>query len=130
MHRIYISYIYRNHSRNEYRKEYKKTHIYMCVCVCVCIDSIYMCGFFIFFSTMAYHRIENLVPMLCSRTLLFIHSIYSSLLLLIPDLQFFFPPPLLPSWQPQVCSLYLRVLFLFHRYNRYIDFFVLFYYCF
>ena len=51
--------------------------------------------FFIFFSIMAYHRIVNIVfPMLYSRILLFIHSIYSSLHLLIPNSQSF--PPLLP----------------------------------
>ena len=44
---------------------------------------------------MAYHRIVHIVfPMLYSRILLFIHSIYSSLHLLIPNSQSF--PPLLP----------------------------------
>ena len=35
--------------------------------------------FFIFFSTVIYLRILNIVPLLYSRTLLFIHSVYNSL---------------------------------------------------
>ena len=45
--------------------------------------------FFIFFSIMFYHRILNIVP---SRTLLFIHSLYNSSHLLIPNCQSI-PPP-------------------------------------
>ena len=47
--------------------------------------------FFIFFSIMIY-RMKFLV--LHSRTLLFVHPIYNSLHLLIPNYQFIPPPPL------------------------------------
>ena len=47
-------------------------------------------------------------PVLCSRTLWFIHSIYNSLHLLIPDSQSFSPTPNSP-WQPQICSLCLGI---------------------
>ena len=40
---------------------------------------------FMFVSIMFYHRILNIVPVLYSRILLFIHCIYNSLHLLIPD---------------------------------------------
>ena len=50
--------------------------------------------------------------MLFSRTLLFIHPIYNSLHLLIPNAQSFLPPtPPTSPWQPQVCSLYVSVTF-------------------
>jgi len=48
-------------------------------------------------------------PVLYSRTLLFIHSIYNSLYLLTPKSHSFHPPPHSPPWQPKVCSLCLWV---------------------
>ena len=48
---------------------------------------------------MVYHRILNVVPMLDSRTLLFIHPIYNSLPLLIPNSHSILPSPAL--WQTQ-----------------------------
>ena len=52
--------------------------------------------FFMLFSTVVYHRILNIVPVLYSRTLLFIHLICNSLRLLTPNSQCFPPlPPLL-----------------------------------
>ena len=49
--------------------------------------------FFCIFSVMAFHRILTMCPVLY-RTLLFIHSIYNSLYLLIPNSQSRLPPPL------------------------------------
>ena len=49
--------------------------------------------FFVFFSIMVYHRILSIVPLLCSMALLFIHSVYNSMHLLIPHSQSFPPPP-------------------------------------
>ena len=62
---------------------------------------------------MVYHRIWIYFPVLCSRTLLFIHSLYNSLHLLISNSQFI-PPPPPPPWQPQACSpcLWVCVCFL------------------
>ena len=48
---------------------------------------------------MVYHRILNVVPTLYSRTLLFIHPIYNSLPLLIPNSHSILPSPAL--WQTQ-----------------------------
>ena len=48
---------------------------------------------------MVYHRILNVVPMLDSRTLLFIHPIYNSLHLLIPNSHSILSSPAL--WQTQ-----------------------------
>ena len=61
--------------------------------------------FFTFFSIMVYHKTLNIV--LYSRTLLFIHFLYNSLHLLIPNSQSFPPPTPSHPWQPQVCSLFL-----------------------
>ena len=65
--------------------------------------------FFIFFSIMVYHRILNIV-----RTLLFIHSTYNSLHLLIPNSQSIPPPPLSPLATTSLFSMSVS-LFLFHR---------------
>ena len=51
-------------------------------------------------------------PFYTSMTLLFIHSIYNSLHLLIPS-SLSIPPPPPPPWQPQVCPLCLWVCFCF-----------------
>ena len=51
----------------------------------------------IFFSIRVYHTILNIVPCVYSRTLLFIHPLYKSLHLLIPDSQSIPPLPLSPS---------------------------------
>ena len=56
--------------------------------------------FLIFFSTMVYHRILNIVPVLYS-SVLFIHLIYNSLPLPIPKPQPVPPPSTFPR-QPQV----------------------------
>ena len=50
--------------------------------------------FSIFFSIMVYHRILNIVPVLYSGALLFIHPIYNSLHLLISDSHATPPSPL------------------------------------
>ena len=54
---------------------------------------------------MVYHSIVNIVPMLYSTTLLFIHSINASFHLVIPKSQSVpFPPPLpLGNWQSLLC---------------------------
>ena len=66
-----------------------------------------MYSFFIFFSIMVHHRILNSsLRYIYSRTLLFIHSNYASLHLLILNSQSI-PPP--PPWQPQDCCLCLWV---------------------
>ena len=50
--------------------------------------------FFIFFSTMVYHRILNIdTCAIYNRTLVLIHSVYNSLQLLIPNSQSFPSPP-------------------------------------
>ena len=69
----------------------------------------YRCSFPLWFITGFWIRF----PALYSRTLLFIHPVYNSLHLLIPDSQYF---PLLhspPLWQPQVSSLCLWFCFSF-----------------
>ena len=48
--------------------------------------------FSIFFSIMVYYRILNIALVLYSNTLLFIHSIYDNMHLLIPNYQFSCPP--------------------------------------
>ena len=63
---------------------------------------------------MVYYRILNIVPYALQSDLLFTHSVYNSLHLLIPNFQSIPSPPTTP-WPPQVCSLCLS-LFLFHRY--------------
>ena len=69
-----------------------------------------ICFIFIFFFIMLYLRILNIVPVLYSRTLLFIHAKYNNLL--IPNFQSI--PTTLPfPWQLQVCSLCLWVFFCF-----------------
>ena len=69
--------------------------------------------FFVFFSTVVYHRVLNRqYPVLYRRTLLFSHPIYNSSNLLIPNSQFFLPHPL-PLWQRPVCSLCLWICFCF-----------------
>ena len=55
---------------------------------------------FLFHLLMVYHSLLIQFPVLYSRTLLFIHPMYSRQPLLIPNSQSF--PP---CWQPQVCSL-------------------------
>ena len=63
--------------------------MYLCICVyiyCTCIHIV-----FIFF-IMVYLRIWIWFSVLHSRTLLFIHSVYNSLHLLIPNSQFISPP--------------------------------------
>ena len=66
--------------------------------------------FFIFFSITVYHKILNSSE-LYSRTLLFTHSIYNNLPLLIPNSQFIppLPPPLsaTTSWFSMSVSLFL-----------------------
>ena len=42
---------------------------------------------------MIYHRIVTIVPVLYSRTLFFIHPMYTSLHLLVPYSKSFHPPP-------------------------------------
>ena len=49
--------------------------------------------FFMFFSIMVYHRIVTIVPVLYSRTLLFIHPLYNNLHLRIPNPRSFPPHP-------------------------------------
>ena len=61
---------------------------------------------------MVYHKILNIVPCAISRTLLFIHSIYNSLHLLIPNSQSF-PSSILGNHSLFSVSV---SLFLFHRY--------------
>ena len=69
-------------------------HLY---CTTTWFRSTYTCC-----SIMAYHRILNTFLVLYSTALSFIHALYSSLHLLIPNShQFPTPPPPL-SWQPQV----------------------------
>ena len=53
--------------------------VYTCVCVCVCVCVF----FFLFFSIVIYHKLLNLASVY-SRAL-FIHPVYHSLHLLIPD---------------------------------------------
>ena len=71
--------------------------------------------FFLIYSLLHYGLLEDAeysFPALYSGTLLFIPSVENSLYLLIPNSQSILPhaPPL---WQPEVCSLYLRVCFYF-----------------
>ena len=70
----------------------------------------YICTlFFIFFSIIVYHRILNIVPCAACRILLFLHPMYNSLHLLIPNSQSN-PPPALsplatnPKSVPYVCN--------------------------
>ena len=66
--------------------------------------------FLIFLFIMLYHKILNIVPCVCSRTLLFIHYIYiyiythththTNLHLLIPN-SLYFPTCIPFQWQPQ-----------------------------
>ena len=69
--------------------------------------------FLIFFSIRVYHRIIQF-PVLYSRTLLFIHPIYNSLPLLIPDSQSFPPTPSSPLATTSLFSMSVS-LFLFCR---------------
>ena len=60
---------------------------------------------FLFFSIMAYHRILNIQShVLYNRTLLFIHSIYTSFSLLLPT-SHSIPPSTPFPWATTVCSL-------------------------
>ena len=62
------------------------------------------------FSIIVYHKILNTVPLLCSRTLLFIHPIYTSLHLPIP------PATTVPAFAAASLFLVSTSLFLFDRY--------------
>ena len=75
---------------------YVCTHIcvYTCVCVWVCVHTPTH-TFFIFFSIIVYHRILN-YTVLYSRILSFIHCLYTSLHLLIPNSQSILPIPTFP----------------------------------
>ena len=66
-----------------------------------------------FFSMVVYHRILNTVPVLYSRTLLFIHPMYSSWHLLTPNSQSFplHPHPLATTSLLSAAT----ILFLFPR---------------
>ena len=70
--------------------------------------------FFIFFSSMVYHRIFNIVPCAILRTLC-IHPVYISLHLLIPNSQSFPHPPTSPLATTSLFSMPVG-LYLFHRY--------------
>ena len=67
--------------------------------------------FFIFFSIVVCHKILTTVPCAYNWILLFIHPIYDSVNLLIPNSQSFPPPP--TPWQPQVCTVCLWAWFYF-----------------
>ena len=71
-----------------------------------------LCILFVFFSIMIYHRILD------NRTLLFIHSLYNSLHLPIPNFQPILPPSPLPKpLSPlETTSLFSVSLFLFGVY--------------
>ena len=71
--------------------------------------------YYILFHVLFHHGLSRDIEyssLLCSRTLLSIHSIYNSSHLLIPNSQYFLPHPR-PPWQPQVHSLCLWVCFCF-----------------
>ena len=78
------------------------THTYMCVCVCVCV----------FFFIMVSHRMLNIVP---CRILLFIHLIYHTLPLWIPNSQSIPSQPTLTLATTRLFSMSVS-LFWFHRY--------------
>ena len=75
---------------------YMYVHTYVCIHVCVC-GCVYTPThtFFIFFSIIVYHRILN-YTVLYSRILSFIHCLYTSLHLLIPNSQSILPIPTFP----------------------------------
>ena len=80
-------------------------------CTAKWFSYIYVYIFYIPFHYGLSQDIEYSFPVIYSRTLLFIHSIYNSLHLLIPNSQSI-PPRSPPPRQPQVCSLCLWVCFL------------------
>ena len=110
-----------DHQRNLKSVLFKKQFYWSIVDLRCCVNFCYTVKwlsftytfFFVFFSTVVYHRVLNRqYPVLYRRTLLFSHPIYNSSNLLIPNSQFFLPHPL-PLWQRPVCSLCLWICFCF-----------------
>ena len=108
--RLFLRWIFLFHffSRTDFCYFILVQLIYSCsnfYCTAKCFSYIHT-FFFIFFSFVVSHRVSNIVPSAIQQYLLFIHSLYTNLYLLIPNSQSL-PPPLLPSLGSQKSVLYI-----------------------